>query len=202
MELVRTPRLLLRDWEPDDLPAYFDIYSRWEVMRWLGAQPRSVVPDREEAARRLERWRGVTDPPFGLWAIVPVSPIESGPPDRPSPRAVSPARPDSSARAGPLGVGVPVGTALLLPLRDADGPTGDVEVGWHLHPDAQGRGLATEAARALLALAALPRVLALTDQDNTASQAVATRLGMADEGLTDRWFGIIMRQYATAPADR
>lgn len=200
MELVRTPRLLLRDWEPDDLPAYFDIYSRWEVMRWLGAQPRSVMPDLEEAARRLERWRGVTDPPFGLWAIVPLSSIQSGQEGRPSQEAVSDTGPDSSARAGPLGVGVPVGTALLLPLRDA--PTGDVEVGWHLHPAAQGRGLATEAARALLAVAALPRVLALTDPDNTASQAVAIRLGMADEGLTDRWFGIIMRQYATAPADR
>ena len=41
-------------------------------------------------------------------------------------------------------------TARLLPLSDADGPTGLTEVGWHLHPGYQGRGFATEAAAALL----------------------------------------------------
>jgi RimJ/RimL family protein N-acetyltransferase len=40
MELTRTGRLLLRHWEEDDLPAFFDLYSRDEVMRWLGPQPR------------------------------------------------------------------------------------------------------------------------------------------------------------------
>ena len=38
-------------------------------------------------------------------------------------------------------------------------------------------------------------MLALTDLDNVASQRVAERLGMADEGATDRWFGETMRQY-------
>ena len=33
--------------------------------------------------------------------------------------------------------------------------------------------------------------------DNTPSQAVATRLGMRDEGTTDRWFGLTTRQYRT-----
>jgi RimJ/RimL family protein N-acetyltransferase len=47
------------------------------------------------------------------------------------------------------------------------------------------------------------RVLALTDPDNAASQAVAGRLGLADEGLTGRWFGLTTRQYAwTAPPER
>lgn len=40
-------------------------------------------------------------------------------------------------------------------------------------------------------------VLALTDLDNTPSQAVATRLGMRDEGTTGRWFGLTTRQYRT-----
>jgi hypothetical protein len=57
-----------------------------------------------------------------------------------------------------------VGTLLLLlPLSDDGGPTGLVEVGWHL--------------------------------DNTASQRVAMRLGMQDEGVTGRWFGLMARQY-------
>jgi RimJ/RimL family protein N-acetyltransferase len=166
VELLRTPRLTLRSWTLDDADAFHDIYSRWEVMRWLGPHPRTVVADPEEARRRLIRYREREDPPYGLWAIVPA------------------------------GAATPVGTVLLLPLSDAGGPTGEVEVGWHLHPDHQGRGLATEAARALLGVAALPRVLALTDPDNLPSQAVAGRIGMADEGLTDRWFGTTTRQYA------
>ena len=86
----------------------------------------------------------------------------------------------------------------MLPLSDAHGPTGLVEVGWHLHPRHQGRGYATEAARMVLALAGkagINQVLALTDLDNVASQRVAGRLGMRDEGVTDRWFGLTTHQY-------
>ena len=169
MEVLRTRRLALRAWTDDDLPAYFDVYSRWEVMRWLGPHPRQAVADLAAARHRLHRVQArhaAVTPPLGIWAIVPHE------------------------------TGVPVGTVLLLPLHDAAGPTGEVEVGWHLHPDQQGHGLVTEAARALLGIAALPRVLALTDPDNGRSQAVAGRLGMADEGLTDRWFGLTTRQYA------
>ena len=92
----------------------------------------------------------------------------------------------------------PAGTIPLLPLSDASGPTGLIEVGWHLHPQHRGRGLATEAARAILAAAAkagMEQVLALTDLDNGASQAVAARLGMRDEGITQRWFGLTTRQF-------
>ena len=178
MDLLVTERLLLRQWAEADLPAFFDIYSRDEVTRWLGPQPRRSVADLAEARRGLERWRAFSaglEAPLGLWAIVPLGPD-----------------------AAPAGE--PVGTALLLPLSDADGPTGLTEVGWHLHPDHQGRGLATEAAAALLQAAAdagIRDILALTDLDNTPSQAVATRLGMRDEGTTDRWFGLTTRQFRT-----
>jgi RimJ/RimL family protein N-acetyltransferase len=178
VELLRTPRLLLRNWEESDLPAFFDIYSRDEVSRWLGAQPRRALSSTGEARERLGRWRAHEaglDRPFGLWAIVPLDA----------------AGPESAADG-------PVGTLLLLPLTDASGPTGLAEVGWHLHPRYQGQGLATEAARAVLGAAAaagIDPVLALTDLDNVASQAVATRLGMHDDGPTDRWFGLTMRQY-------
>ena len=43
---------------------------------------------------------------------------------------------------------IPAGTVLLKPLPDG---AGEIEIGWHFHPDSWGRGLATEAARALLA---------------------------------------------------
>jgi len=76
------------------------------------------------------------------------------------------------------------------------------EIGWHLHPDHQGQGLATESALALLAAAEdaeLDQILALTDPDNVPSQAVATRLGLHDDGLTDRWFGLTVRQFRHLP---
>jgi RimJ/RimL family protein N-acetyltransferase len=175
MELLRTPRLLLRHWQDADLAAFFDLYSREEVMRWLGPHPRRVLAGQEEARSRLHGWQAFgqgLDPPLGLWAIVPTG-------------------------AG-AGEPAPVGTVLLLPLADASGPSGLIEVGWHLHPQHQGQGLATEAADALLTTAVqagIDQVLALTDPDNVRSQAVAARLGMRDEGLTSRWFGLTTRQY-------
>ena len=175
VELVRTERLLLRRWEEADSPAFFDLYSRDEVTRWLGAHPRRALSTLTEAEDRLGRWRAHDEglePPLGLWAMALLT---------------------ADGTPGP-----PVGTLLLLPLADDGGPTGLVEIGWHLHPDCQGQGLATEAAQAVLAAAAqagIGQVLALTDADNVASQAVAARLGMTGEGLTDRWFGESMLQY-------
>jgi RimJ/RimL family protein N-acetyltransferase len=175
VELTRTPRLLLRHWEEADLPAFFDLYSRDDVTRWLGSHPRRALATMDEARERLARWRagaGRLDPPLGMWAMVPLSPAGQH----------------------------PVGTLLLMPLMDADGPAGLPEIGWHLHPGYQGQGLATEAAEAVLAAAAgagIGQVLALTDLDNVRSQAVAARLGMLDEGTTDRWYGLTTRQFRT-----
>ena len=180
MELLRTERMILRPWAEQDVAAFFDIYSCDEVTRWLGAHPRRPVSDIEDARKRLLGWRKFHDgfeAPYGLWAMVLVGVDALG---------------GGSVAAD--GSDVPVGTALLLPLADDDGPTDQVEVGWHLHPEFQGRGLATEAAAALLANGP-DRVLALTDLDNIKSQAVAARLGMVNQGPTDRWFGETMLQF-------
>jgi len=48
--------------------------------------------------------------------------------------------------------------------------------------------------------AGLGPVLAMTDPDSIRFQAVAARLGMCDEGPTQRWFGLTMRQFRY-PAD-
>jgi len=175
MELLRTTRLLLRPWAEPDLPAFFDLYSRHDVMRWLGPHPRRALATLDEARERMGRWHDrerALAPPLGLWAVVPLL-----------------SRP-----------GQPVGTIPLVPLADASGPTGLIEIGWHLHPRYQGQGFATEAAEAILAAAAqagVDQVLALTDLENARSQAVAARLGMRDEGTTDRWFGLTSRQFRT-----
>lgn len=54
---------------------------------------------------------------------------------------------------------------------------------------------ATDMRHNTAAAAGITEVLALTDLDNLPSQAVATRLGMRDEGTTDRWFGLTTRQF-------
>jgi RimJ/RimL family protein N-acetyltransferase len=124
MELTRTPRLLLRHWEETDLQAFFDLYSRDDVMRWLGPHPRRALVTMDEARERLARWSAGArrvDPPLGMEAA--------------------------------------------------------------------------EAVLAAAAAAGIGEVLALTDLDNVRSQAVAARLGMSDEGPTDRWFGLTARQF-------
>jgi RimJ/RimL family protein N-acetyltransferase len=83
---------------------------------------------------------------------------------------------------------VPAGTVLLKPLPDGEG---EIEIGWHLHPDSWGRGLATEAARALLARGfalGLAEIWAVTDPDNQRSARVCKKLGMRLLGITHRWY--------------
>ena len=74
------------------------------------------------------------------------------------------------------------GTVLFKPLPNG---VGEVEVGWHLHPDSWGHGYATEAARAVIQRgfeAGLPEVYAVVRPGNEASLAVCRRLGMAAAG--------------------
>lgn len=85
--------------------------------------------------------------------------------------------------------GVVVGTVLLLTLPRAE--HGEVEIGWHLHPDSWGQGYATEAAEAVLAhgfAAGLPEIIAVSHTDNHPSQAVMRRLGMTDRGIVEKWY--------------
>ena len=176
MEL-RTERLLLRPWRPDDdadVDTAYDIYRRDEVARWLGATP-APWPSREATRERLARWAaiGERDPGYGMWAVVPDD------------------------------VGVPVGTVLLVRLPDADGAmTDDVEVGWHFHPDHWGKGYATEASQALIDHAfgtlGLHEVNAVAYAGNEPSFAVMRRLGLSPHGPTDRWYGVTLEWWSVS----
>jgi RimJ/RimL family protein N-acetyltransferase len=70
---------------------------------------------------------------------------------------------------------------------------GQGELGWVVHPDVGGRGVATEAARAMLELGfghyGLHRIKAELDGRNDASRRLCERLGMRQEGhrLQDYW---------------
>jgi RimJ/RimL family protein N-acetyltransferase len=70
-------------------------------------------------------------------------------------------------------------------LRLTSGGSRQGEIGWALHPDVQGRGLATEGARELLRVGfvelGLHRITAACDLRHTASVRVMERLGMRRE---------------------
>jgi RimJ/RimL family protein N-acetyltransferase len=84
--------------------------------------------------------------------------------------------------------GLVAGSVLLKPLPDG---AGEVEIGWQVHPDSWGRGLATEAAGALLARGfadGLDEIWAVTYLDNHRSVRVCRKLGMRLLGVTYRWY--------------
>lgn len=167
MTRLNTRRLVIRDWteDPADLARIFDIYSRWEVARWLGAQPRAM-DDPGRAVSAVRRWRAANleyGGTYGTWAV--------------------------QLRDS----GLAAGTVLLKPMPGVDDqPTSDIEVGWHLHPDSWGRGYATEAARGVMERAfanGLQEVYAVVRPGNEASVAVIRRLGMTPLGRRTDWYG-------------
>ena len=95
----------------------------------------------------------------------------------------------------PSDVGPPAGTVLLKPLPNG---VGEVEVGWHLHPDSWGHGYATEAARAVVDRAfdeGLLEVYAVVRPGNRASMAVCARLGMEPIGRFRRWYDVELETF-------
>jgi RimJ/RimL family protein N-acetyltransferase len=91
----------------------------------------------------------------------------------------------------PKAGGEPRGTVLLVTLPNAE--DGEVEIGWHLHPDSWGHGYASEAAGAVLAhgfAAGLPEILAVTHLGNDASQKVCRRIGMRHQGVVGKWYDL------------
>ena len=162
MRTITSPRLTLRPWELDDADFLLDLESRWETVRHLGPHARQMT-DQSEAVASIERRRRLDDPVCGIWAI-------------------------TLTDDGRL-----LGNLLLKQIRLSEGVSGEapVEIGWHLHPDAQGVGYATEAAEAVMRDAqsrGLESLVAVTAPDNVASQRVCRRLGMEPAGATDDFY--------------
>jgi RimJ/RimL family protein N-acetyltransferase len=162
---LTSERLILRRWEADDADFVFDMYSRWEVQRFIGRVPK-IMEDRSEAVALIERLRSLDHPVQGYWAV-------------------------AEKATGRL-----VGTVLLKPIPASGDsvplqPSGDIEIGWHFHPDFWGNGYATEAASVVLEHAfrsGLEMVVAVTSPENLASQNVCLRIGLVERGLTDRYY--------------
>jgi RimJ/RimL family protein N-acetyltransferase len=162
---LTTQRLTLRPFRLDDADFLFDMYSRWEVQRFIGREPK-VMTDRTEAIERAQRLASLDHPVHGVWAITET---------------------ETGRQHGALLLKELPASGYTEPLQ----PSGNIEIGWHLHPDAWGRGYATEAATRVLQHAfdnGVSRVLAVTYPQNAASQRVALRIGMRDLGITEDYY--------------
>ncbi|WP_455835456.1 GNAT family N-acetyltransferase [Pseudarthrobacter siccitolerans] len=179
---LETERLILRPWEPEDAGFVLDLYSRWEVQRFIGNHPQ-VMREHAEAEERIRVWQAMDHPLHGAWAV---QLKEAG------------HRRNTTPLAGTLLLKSIPASGEELPLQ----PSGDTEIGWHFHPDHWGHGYATEAATAVLAYAldgGLERVVAVTAPANTASQRVCLRIGMTHRGQTNRYYNALCELFEAAP---
>lgn len=145
---IETERLVLRPFRESDLDAYAAVLLAEPVRRSLRL-PGDV--GHEQAWRQMAAWLGQWElRGTGQWALEERS------------------------------TGAFVGRAGLHWPERVDWP--GVEVGWTLHPDHWGRGYATEAGQRSIAYAfeevGVDEVFSCILPDNTASQAVARRLGL------------------------
>ena len=164
--MPETERLLLRPFVAEDAPRVLDILSRPEVYDWLGSRTPMADLDAARAWVDAARRHEEVDAYDVARAIVVR---------------------ESGVVAGKVSVA-------RAHRRDTGLFVGEYEVGWWLHPDAAGRGYATDAARALLDdvfARGLPEVWCGMYLGNDASARVAERLGLHfhSEGQDPWWPG-------------
>ncbi len=163
MSILTTARLRLEPFADEHLADMNAMNSDPEVMRYLSGKPETLDETRAIIERVKARWIEVG---YSWWSFI----------DRDTGRFVGAGCLQNLRREA-------------TPLPDPECP---LEIGWRLRREAQGRGLATEAATAIADFAFDVRradeLLAVCHPDNTASASVMARLGMRALGL-QRWYG-------------
>jgi RimJ/RimL family protein N-acetyltransferase len=149
---LETPRLLLRQWRPADEIAMAAINSDPEVTRYLN-RPVGPAAARAFLAMVQAHW---DEHGFGFWAVQSREPEAGG------------------AFLGFIGAGYPSFVPAL---------SRRIEIGWRIARRGWGRGLATEGSLAardhLLQALDLPELISIIHPQNSRSQRVASKLGMA-----------------------
>lgn len=149
-------------WEPSDAPRVFDIYSRWEVSRWLGPDPKAMesLQRARSSAERMSVPRD--DPTYGIWAVCLRESLER-----------------------------PLGSVLLVPVPDAADGAVEVGWHFHPDAWGHGYATEAAAGALQRGWdAGLERIIAITYPDNKPSQAVCRRLGMTHRGRTSAYYGV------------
>jgi RimJ/RimL family protein N-acetyltransferase/8-oxo-dGTP pyrophosphatase MutT (NUDIX family) len=145
---ITTPRLTLRPWREDDLPALAAINADPYVMRFM---PKTLNLEETQAALKTLREQ-LHQHGFGVWAVEAAA----------VPQIV-----------GGVGLSHPHYAAHFTPC---------IEISWRIAHQQQGRGYATEAARAALAFGftqlKLDEIVAVTVPANEPSWLLMERLGM------------------------
>ncbi|HUZ39413.1 MAG TPA: GNAT family N-acetyltransferase [Streptosporangiaceae bacterium] len=93
-----------------------------------------------------------------------------------------------------------IGGATLLPLP----PDEEFEMGWQLHPQAWGRGYATEAGLALAQWAfgqGIEQVVALVRPANKRAAATVRHIGMEWVGETEKYHNLRLQEFRLRPGD-
>lgn len=157
---LSTTRLRLRPFRDDDTTFVLAVHQHPGLRRFV---PSQVLDDEAGAPERIARFRRLDEDPT-LGCVV----LE---------RAAD---------------GEPVGLVMAQPIPASEGvDLDDVEIGWRGHPEHGGEGYISEGARAVLdhlLASGLPRVVAVTDPGNAASEAVCGRIGMERRGVTDDYY--------------
>jgi RimJ/RimL family protein N-acetyltransferase len=156
MTILETPRLILREFVPEDADAIARVLSDPETMRHYPA-PYDRAGVEDWIARNRQRYK---NDGVGLWAMLLKS--------------------TGAADTESLASAEPVGDCGVL-RQQVDGAS-FYEIGYHLRRDLWGRGLATEAATACRDWAfqhlKTDRLISLIRPDNLPSRRVAERNGM------------------------
>ena len=185
---LRTPRLLLRPWREDDAAALHPILqaNQAHLGPWIPARIATPIPI-PELARRLAGF-AADFASAREWRYALFGPNEGEP-------------------LGEVGL-YPRSATARVPYADAD----RAELGYWLRADATGQGLVTEAARAVLAVAAtLPRISHIEircDARNAPSAAVPRRLGFVLASTVTQPAGaptappVRMQVWTSVPLDR
>ena len=172
--ILETPRLRLVPLTASDEANLVALDSDPEVMRYVGSPPgvRTAAETAERARLRIRETERGAHEPLGFWRI---EEREEGA-FRGVGALIRMPEAEENRHGGKLDVN-----------RPAEEP--DVEIAYRLAREAWGRGIATEAATALVAHAlgplGLSRVVAVTYPDNQASQRVLDKVGFAREGFRE-----------------
>jgi RimJ/RimL family protein N-acetyltransferase len=199
---VETSRLALRPLEASDVADVWEYQRLPEVLRYIPWPERTVDEGRAHTEKRAGLRRLEKDGDAIIFAMELVG----------EPRVGAGDDAGGTERADATG-GRVIGDVMLRADRVEHG---QLEIGWVVHPDFQGRGFAREAAAAVLDVAfdtlRAHRVHALLDARNAASAALCERLGMRREATIleeqyndGEWqdtamYGVLRREWAARRA--